>query len=84
MHPTLNNSIITSCKPGLNRYSIRKGFKNMLYSIIPNNTEKPYVYIGEPYFMAQSEVTSTSFLSPIVTSGSMSLNKLASTTSVRL
>lgn len=46
MHSTLNNAIITSCKPGLNKYSIRKGFKNMLYSIIPSSSQKPYVYIG--------------------------------------
>ncbi len=46
MHPTLSNAVITTCKSGPNRYNIKKGFKNMLYSIIPNNTQKPYVYIG--------------------------------------
>lgn len=84
MHPTLNNSIITSCKPGLNKYSIRKGFKNMVYSIVPNSAQKPYVFIGQPYKMAESDLASTSFLSPIVTSGSLNLNKLASSSSVRL
>lgn len=84
MHPTHSNSIITTCKPGLNKYSITKGFKNMLYSIIPNATQKPSVYIGEPYQMAESDVTHTSFLSPIMTSGSLSLNTLVSSSSVRL
>jgi hypothetical protein len=84
MHPSLKDAIITTCRGGLNKYSIRKGYKNMLYSIIPNATQKPYVYIGQQYQLAQSNVISTSFLSPIVTSGTLSLNGLKSSSSVRL
>lgn len=84
MHPTLTNAIITSCKPGINKYLIKKGYKNMLYSIIPNATHKPYALIGSKYQLAESTNTTTPFLTPIMTSGSLNLNSLTSSSSVRL
>jgi hypothetical protein len=56
----------------------------MMYAIIPNVTQKPYVFIGQQYKMAESNVVNTQALSPIITSGSLVLNKLASSSSVRL
>lgn len=84
MHPSKNNAIVTSCKNGLNNYTIKKGYKNMLYSIIPNITQKPSVHIGLEYQFAESLQTNTDFMTPIITSGSLSLNSLKSSSSIRL
>lgn len=84
MHPNITNAIVTSCKSGSNKYLIKKGFKNMLYSIIPNISHKPYVLIGTQYQLAESNNSTTPFLTPIMTSGSLNLNSLASSSSVRL
>ena len=35
LHPKLSNAVITTCKSGNNQYIIKKGYKNMLYSVIP-------------------------------------------------
>ena len=84
MHPTMMNAIVTSCKPGTNKYLIKKGYKNMLYSIIPNATHKPYVLIGSKYQLAESSNTTTPLMTPIMTSGSLNLNSLTSSSSIRL
>jgi len=67
MHPSLTNAIITSCRSGSNNYLIKNGFKNMLYSLVPDATSKPYVFIGSPYQMAASDNSTTPFLTPIMT-----------------
>ena len=56
----------------------------MLYSIVPKDSDKPFVYIGDSYQMAQSNLTQTGFLTPVITAGNISLSKIKSSSNVRL
>jgi hypothetical protein len=50
----LSNAIITQCIAGVNNYTVATGYRNMLYSVIPAEDDKPEVFIGLPFRMAQS------------------------------
>lgn len=54
IHPSLPNTIITSCQQGNQTYLISSGFKNVMYSLYPLDSDKPHVFIGSPYRKAET------------------------------